>query len=49
MLQVYEEMKCREIADLLDLPLGTVLSRLYTARKRLLTLLTERNAAENAL
>ncbi len=49
MLQVYEEMKCREIAYLLGLPLGTVLSRLYTARKRLLTLLSEGNSNENAL
>jgi RNA polymerase sigma-70 factor (ECF subfamily) len=48
-LQVYEEMKCREIAALLGLPLGTVLSRLYTARKRLLSLLSEGNSAENAL
>lgn len=48
-LQVYEEMKCREIADLLGLPLGTVLSRLYTARKRLLTHLSERKIDENAL
>jgi RNA polymerase sigma-70 factor (ECF subfamily) len=48
-LQIYEEMKCREIADLLGLPLGTVLFRLYTARKRLLTLLSEGNSAENAL
>lgn len=46
-LQVYEEMKCREIADLLNLPLGTVLSRLYSARKRLLALLSE--GKENAL
>lgn len=48
-LQVYEEMKCREIAALLGLPLGTVLSRLHTARKRLLPLLSERNPNENAL
>jgi RNA polymerase sigma-70 factor (ECF subfamily) len=48
-LQVYEEMKCREIADLLALPLGTVLSRLHTARKRLLTHLSEREIDENAL
>ena len=48
-LQVYEEMKCREIADLLGLPLGTVLSRLHTARKRLQTLLSEGNPDENAL
>ncbi|MES2463653.1 MAG: sigma-70 family RNA polymerase sigma factor [Armatimonadota bacterium] len=48
-LQVYEEMKCREIADLLGLPLGTILSRLHTARKRLLTHLSEREIDENAL
>lgn len=48
-LHVYEELKCREIADLLGVPLGTVLSRLHTARKRMLTHLKERNVAENAL
>lgn len=48
-LHVYEELKCREIADLLGVPLGTVLSRLHTARKRMLALLKERNVAENAL
>ena len=48
-LHVYEELKCREIADLLGVPLGTVLSRLHIARKRMLALLKERNVAENAL
>ncbi|MGC4043144.1 MAG: sigma-70 family RNA polymerase sigma factor [Armatimonas sp.] len=48
-LHVYEELKCREIADLLGVPVGTVLSRLHTARKRMLELLKERNATENAL
>ena len=48
-LQVYEELKCREIADLLELPLGTVLSRLHTARKRLLTILSEGNTPGDAL
>ncbi len=38
-LKEFEEMKYREIADLLDIPLGTVTSRLYSARQRLATAL----------
>lgn len=34
-LHVYESLKYREIADLLHIPLGTVMSRLHTARRRL--------------
>lgn len=34
-LKEFEEMKYREIADLLGIPLGTVMSRLYSARHRL--------------
>jgi len=34
-LKEFEEMKYREIADLLGIPLGTVMSRLYSARQRL--------------
>jgi RNA polymerase sigma-70 factor (ECF subfamily) len=34
-LKEFEELKYREIAELLNIPLGTVMSRLYAARKRL--------------
>lgn len=34
-LKEFEELKYREIADLLGIPVGTVMSRLYSARKRL--------------
>ncbi len=36
-----EELSYREIAELLEIPQGTVMSRLYTARKRLATELLE--------
>lgn len=35
LLRVYEGLTCREVADVLEIPLGTVLSRLHTARERL--------------
>ncbi len=34
-LQYWEGLTCREIAETLELPLGTLLSRLFAARKRL--------------
>ena len=34
-LREYQRMKYQEIADLLEIPLGTVMSRLYSARRRL--------------
>jgi len=34
-LKEFEDLKYREIAELLGIPLGTVMSRLYSARRRL--------------
>ena len=38
-LKEIEDMQCREIADVLDLSLGTVLSRLFYGRKKLESIL----------
>ena len=40
-LRYYHGLSCEEIADLLDLPPGTIGSRLFTARQRLRILLAE--------
>ena len=41
MLREFQELTYREIADLLEIPIGTVMSRLYAARKRLAESLDE--------
>jgi RNA polymerase sigma-70 factor, ECF subfamily len=41
LLREYEDMSYREIADLLDCPLGTVMSRLGRARSRLRMLISQ--------
>jgi RNA polymerase sigma-70 factor (ECF subfamily) len=40
-LREFEGMKYKEISDLLGIPQGTVMSRLYGARKRLATILAD--------
>ena len=40
-LKEFEGLKYREIADLVGIPIGTVMSRLYAARKRLAAALEE--------
>ncbi|MDH3784849.1 MAG: sigma-70 family RNA polymerase sigma factor [Acidobacteriota bacterium] len=40
-LKEFEDLKYREIAELLDIPIGTVMSRLYSARRHLATALEE--------
>jgi RNA polymerase sigma-70 factor (ECF subfamily) len=40
-LQHFRGMSYEEIAELLDIPKGTVMSRLYYARKRLAKLMNE--------
>lgn len=40
-LKEFEDLKYREIADLLDIPMGTVMSRLYSARRHLANALEE--------
>ena len=40
-LKEFDGMRYREIGDLLGIPIGTVMSRLYSARKTLATSLEE--------
>jgi RNA polymerase sigma-70 factor (ECF subfamily) len=40
-LKEFEDLKYREIADLVGIPIGTVMSRLYSARRRLADILEE--------
>lgn len=40
-LKEFEGLRYREIADLVGIPIGTVMSRLYTARRRLASALEE--------
>ncbi|MFN8499379.1 MAG: sigma-70 family RNA polymerase sigma factor [Anaerolineae bacterium] len=47
-LRYYHGLSCEEIADLLDLPPGTIGSRLFTARQRLRALLAEPTVTDSA-
>jgi len=40
-LKEFEGLRYREIAELLDIPIGTVMSRLYTARRHLAAVIKE--------
>ena len=40
-LHYLQGLTCAEVAEVLDVPLGTILSRLHTARRRLLQLLSD--------
>jgi RNA polymerase sigma-70 factor (ECF subfamily) len=42
-LKEFESLKYREIAELLGIPIGTVMSRLYSARQRLAAAIEERS------
>ena len=40
-LKYYQECSYAEMAEILDVPIGTIMSRLYNARRKLKSLLTE--------
>jgi len=48
LLYHFEQLKYREIADLLDIPLGTVMNRIFRARKRLRAVYDDLNAGGTA-
>lgn len=48
LLYHFEQLKYREIAELLELPLGTVMNRIFRARKRLRAIFDELEAGGNA-
>ena len=41
MLKEFEDMKYREIAEVVGVPIGTVMSRLYSARRHLAAAIEE--------
>ncbi len=48
LLYHFEQLKYREIAELLELPLGTVMNRIFRARKKLRVIYDEHEAGGNA-
>ncbi len=47
LLYHFEQLKYREIAELLDLPMGTVMNRIFRARKRLRAIYEDKDAGGN--
>jgi RNA polymerase sigma-70 factor (ECF subfamily) len=47
-LRDYQDLSYREIAEVLQIPMGTVMSRLHTARRQLRELLVERGVLDRA-